>query len=175
MLSKCANPDCPSKLRYLRAGKLYFRECKGNAATTRPEAGLADAGRSRTISCAWLCSLCCRDTKVYIDDDGDVRIVRANKRESFSDSIYEERIHLAERELSSFVAAVRKLYGLQQARLSALDWLNELESIDSSSMCTEEKWRTVTIAASARLADRMNPEQRSSGLSTRRSGGSGRC
>jgi len=47
------------------------------------------------------------------------------KPDSFSDSIYEEQIHLAARELSSFVAAVKASYGLEQARLSAGDWLEE--------------------------------------------------
>ena len=40
-----------------------------------------------------------------------------DEHEHFSDSIYEEQMHLAERELSSFIAAVTKLYGAEQARL----------------------------------------------------------
>ena len=55
-----------------------------------------------------------------------------NDHESSSDLIYEERTHLAERELSSFVSAVTKLYGPKQARLSAEDWLDESELIDNS-------------------------------------------
>jgi len=34
-----------------------------------------------------------------------------NERNSFSDLIYEQQTQLAERELSSFIAAVRELYG----------------------------------------------------------------
>jgi hypothetical protein len=34
-----------------------------------------------------------------------------NERDSFSDSIYEQQTHLAERKLSSFIAAVTELYG----------------------------------------------------------------
>jgi len=37
----------------------------------------------------------------------------------------EEQTHLAERELSSFIAAVTKLFGPDQAKLSAKDWLDE--------------------------------------------------
>ena len=37
----------------------------------------------------------------------------------FSDPIYEEQTYLAERELSSFIAAVTKLFGPEQAKLSA--------------------------------------------------------
>jgi hypothetical protein len=79
-----------------------------------------------------------------------------NEHESFSDLIYEEQTHLAERELSSFVSAVTRLYGPEQATLSAQDWLDESELIDSPPLSTERNWRAVTIAASARLADRLN-------------------
>ena len=50
--------------------------------------------------------------------------------ESFSDSIYEEQTHLAERELSSFIASVKAAYGREQAKLSAEDWLEESELMD---------------------------------------------
>ena len=78
-----------------------------------------------------------------------------NEHESFSDSIYEEQAHLAERELSSFIAAVTELYGPEQARISAKDWLVESDSIDIPPWSTERDWRAVTIAASARLASRL--------------------
>jgi hypothetical protein len=79
-----------------------------------------------------------------------------NQHETFSDLIYDEQTHLAERELSSFVSAVTKLYGSEQARLSLQDWLDESALIDSPPLSTERNWRAVTIAASARLADRLN-------------------
>ena len=74
----------------------------------------------------------------------------------FSDPIYEEQTHLAERELSSFIAAVTKLFGLEQAKLSAEDWLDESELMDSPPRSENRNWRAVTIAASARLANRVN-------------------
>jgi hypothetical protein len=79
-----------------------------------------------------------------------------NQHETFSDLIYDEQTHLAERELSSFVSAVTKLYGSEQARLSVQDWLDESSLIDRPPLSTERNWRAVTIAASARLADRLN-------------------
>jgi len=79
-----------------------------------------------------------------------------NEHESFSDSIYEEQTHLAERELSSFIAAVTTLYGPEEARLSAEDWLDESELIDAPPRSEARDWRAITIAASARLADRVN-------------------
>lgn len=74
--------------------------------------------------------------------------------DSFSDSIYEEQGHLAERELSSFIAAVNASYGPEQARLSTEDWLEESELMDSPPRSETRNWRAVTIAASARLANR---------------------
>ena len=76
-------------------------------------------------------------------------------QESFSSSMYEEQTHLAERELSAFVAAVRELFGPEQARLSERDWLDEAELMDSPPLSTDRNWRSVTIAASARLAHRV--------------------
>jgi hypothetical protein len=80
----------------------------------------------------------------------------------FSDSIYEEQTYLAERELSAFIGAVTRLYGPVQARLSAEDWLDESELIDSPPRSEERDWRAVTIAASARLASRVNVSAASS-------------
>jgi len=38
--------------------------------------------------------------------------------ESFSNSLYTDQMHLAERELSAFIAAVAELFGADQARMS---------------------------------------------------------
>ena len=72
----------------------------------------------------------------------------------FSNSTYGEQTHLAERELSSFMAAVKELYGPEEASLSANDWLDESELMDSPPRSEIRDWRAVTIAASARLASR---------------------
>ena len=79
-----------------------------------------------------------------------------NAPDPFSDSVYEEQTHLAERELSSFIAAVKELYGAEQATISAQDWLDESEVMDSPPRSELRNWRAVTIAASARLANRVN-------------------
>ena len=81
----------------------------------------------------------------------------------FSDSIYLEQTYLAERELSSFVAAVSKLYGPEQAKLSANDWLDESELIDSPPRSEERNWHAITVAAAARLASRIDTGETSSG------------
>ena len=79
-----------------------------------------------------------------------------DEHKSLSDSIYEEQTYLAERELSSFIAAVTELSGPEQAGLSEKDWLEELELMDSLPMSTNRHWRAVTIAASLRVAGRLS-------------------
>jgi hypothetical protein len=78
-----------------------------------------------------------------------------NMQESFCNSTYEEQMHLGERELSAFIRAVTELFGPEQAGLSAEDWLEEAELMDSPPRSTSRDWRAVTVAASARLANRL--------------------
>jgi hypothetical protein len=72
-------------------------------------------------------------------------------------------IRLAEREFSAFISAVKELLIPDQAQLSAVDWLDELEFMDGQPGSTRRHWRAVKIAASARLANRLNvrPHDRS--------------
>ena len=64
-------------------------------------------------------------------------------------------ISLAERELSAFFGAVKELYGSELAKLSAEEWLRELEATDDLPASTRE-WQTLTVRASLWLADRVN-------------------
>ena len=77
-------------------------------------------------------------------------------KESFSNSICKNQMQMAERELSAFISAIKELHSPEQAQLSAVDWLDELELMDSQPGSTSRHWRAVTIAASARLANRLN-------------------
>jgi hypothetical protein len=58
----------------------------------------------------------------------------------------------AEKELSAFISAVHKLFGAEQARQSALHWIEELELMDWPSGESTPDWRRATVVASARLA-----------------------
>jgi hypothetical protein len=80
-----------------------------------------------------------------------------DKEESFRNSTCEDQIKMAERELSAFIRAVTELFGPEQARLSTVDWLDELELMDRPPRATSRDWRAVTLAASARLANRGTP------------------
>jgi hypothetical protein len=88
---------------------------------------------------------------------------RMNTKESFSTSMCKEQTLMAEREFSVFISVVKELHGPEQAQLSAVDWLDELELMDSQPGSASRHWRAVTIAASARLANRLNagPHDRS--------------
>lgn len=89
--------------------------------------------------------------------------------ESFSNSFYTDQMRLAERELSAFIVAVAELFGADQARMSAEDWLDESGFMDMSPRSTRRDWHAITIAASVRLANRLNVDlhrQRSFGAST---------
>ncbi len=77
-----------------------------------------------------------------------------NQKESFRNWTCEDQINMAERELSAFLHAVTELFGPEQARLSAEDWLVEAELADGPHQATRRAWRSVTVAASARLANR---------------------
>ena len=90
--------------------------------------------------------------------------------ESFSDSAYENETRLAELELSAFVGAVTERFGPEQAKISAREWLDESDLMDSPPLSTDRDWRAVTVAASARLAYRLDGEhqQQSSSASERK-------
>ncbi len=78
-----------------------------------------------------------------------------NSQGQFCNSSYADQMHIAERELPAFIRAVTQLFGPEEAKLSAEDWLDESELMDSPPLSTSRNWRTVTIAASARLANRL--------------------
>jgi hypothetical protein len=78
------------------------------------------------------------------------------RSESFSNTSCTDQIQLGEREFSAFIAAVSELFGAEEARVSAEDWLDESELMEISSRSTHRDWRSVTIAASVRLANRLN-------------------
>jgi hypothetical protein len=64
-------------------------------------------------------------------------------------------ITMAERELSAYFNAVAQLFGSEQARLSAENWLRQLIEIDALPASIRE-WRLITARVSTRLASRVN-------------------
>ena len=70
---------------------------------------------------------------------------------------------MAERELSAFFNAITRLFGSEQAELSAGDWLQELIEIDGLPVSTRE-WRLLTVKVSTRLASRVSASSLSAEL-----------
>ena len=64
-------------------------------------------------------------------------------------------MNLAQRELGAFMIAVTEAYGSEEGELAADDWLNELGATDELPDLTTRDWRRITIAAAARLANRL--------------------
>jgi len=82
-----------------------------------------------------------------------------NSQEQFCNSTYADQMHIAERELSAFIRAVTQLFGPEEAKLSAEDWLDESELVGSPHRSTSLDWRAISVAASARLAKRLTVAQ----------------
>jgi hypothetical protein len=74
---------------------------------------------------------------------------------------FPELMTVAERELGAFISAVTELFGSARVRLAAEDWLDELLSLETLPGLTSRDWRLITIAASARLAIRINASSHS--------------
>ncbi len=62
--------------------------------------------------------------------------------------------------LGAFMRAVTELFGPEQARVAAEDWVDELGFVDILPEPAGRDWRSVTIAAAARLAKRLNVDER---------------
>lgn len=90
-----------------------------------------------------------RDCRQKVEEDSMSSLAQ------FCDSTCADQMHMAERELSAFIGAVTQLFGPDEAKLSAEDWLNQALLMDSPRLSTSRNWREVTIAASARLANRL--------------------
>jgi hypothetical protein len=75
-----------------------------------------------------------------------------------SDSRCADFSAMAERELSAFFQAVTRLFGPQQAELSAEEWLRDLIEFDHLPASASEL-RSLTAKVSARLASRVTASQ----------------
>jgi hypothetical protein len=64
----------------------------------------------------------------------------------------------AQHELAAFARAVEARFGVEQARRSVEDWMEELELMEwpSASEGAIPDWRRLTVAAAVRLASRVD-------------------
>lgn len=85
------------------------------------------------------------------------------KSSKLSNSGCADLITMAERELSAFFNAVTELFGSEQAKISAEDWLQEVIEINGLPTSVRE-WRLITAKVSTRLASRLRPSSLSTEL-----------
>jgi len=64
----------------------------------------------------------------------------------------------AEREVGAFMRTITELFGPEQARLAADDWINERESMDALLGVNERDWASAIVAAPAQLVRRLNAD-----------------
>jgi hypothetical protein len=82
MLSKCANPECSAKFRYLHDGKVFRVELEAANHSAKPQAGDAShpnllviaARPARRPEYFWLCSQCSEHMTVGTDAHGIVLV-----------------------------------------------------------------------------------------------------
>ena len=75
-MTKCANPACSARFRYLHEGKLIVIEPKPDLSMRAPPADSDYLGRSHAPQYFWLCSSCCRAMTVQPDGDHGMNLVR---------------------------------------------------------------------------------------------------
>jgi hypothetical protein len=69
---------------------------------------------------------------------------------------------MAERELRAFFTAVKQLFGSEQAKSSAEDWLQELEASNDLPASAQE-WRSITNRVTKQLAIQLHASSPSTG------------
>lgn len=82
--------------------------------------------------------------------------IRRYERKNSHSPPHADLMVISKRELGAFITAVTELFGPEQARLAAEDWIDELELLDALPGPAGREWRSVTIAASVQLARRLN-------------------
>jgi hypothetical protein len=93
---------------------------------------------------------------VSLHFSGLIAIVRLHEWTNSHSPADADPMVIAERELGAFIRAVTELFGPEQARLAAEDWVDELELMDALPGPARRDWGSVTVAASAQLARRLN-------------------
>ena len=66
---------------------------------------------------------------------------------------------IVERELGAFIRAVTELFGPEQARLAAEEWVDELELMDALPGPTRRDWGSVTVRQALRRCPRLGRER----------------
>ncbi len=91
---------------------------------------------------------------VFADPSGLIESVKTMQSTSSSELHFAAVAAAAEQELSAFMKAVTDSFGPKEAIIAADDWIQELDLRETLPGASEYDWRSMTIAAAARLAER---------------------
>ncbi len=83
MLSKCLNPQCTAKFRYLWEGRLFridFSEDKRRKAALAGMPVLCTGEKDRPIEHFWLCANCATSLMIAVSGAGEVQLVKLPPR-----------------------------------------------------------------------------------------------
>lgn len=67
MVSKCANPKCTARMKYLHEGRLFVVQTSSSVRYWRQESDSFSAPPGRQIEHYWLCDSCAHSMKVTAD------------------------------------------------------------------------------------------------------------
>lgn len=72
VLSKCANPSCSHKFRYLYQGRLFFLKAERNHNDISSRVNFA--GHVKNVEYAWLCDKCSLQFEVVLDSEERLKL-----------------------------------------------------------------------------------------------------
>jgi hypothetical protein len=78
MLSKCLNPYCSAKFRYLRQGHLFgvdFAEMRRKKALAGEKVSASTEGKADSAEYFWLCEHCAATMTIEVKGEGEVHAV----------------------------------------------------------------------------------------------------
>jgi hypothetical protein len=64
MVSRCANPSCSARLKYLHEGRIFVLRTRSAERYWGGDAGSFGAPPGKQIQCLWLCQNCAREMTV---------------------------------------------------------------------------------------------------------------
>jgi hypothetical protein len=64
MVSKCANPTCTARMKYLHEGRIFIVQSPSSAQYWRRDSGSFSAPPGNQIEYFWLCNSCAEQMKI---------------------------------------------------------------------------------------------------------------
>ncbi len=78
MLSKCANPDCTARMKYLHEGRLFIVQAHESAKYWSNDSGSFSAPSGNQVEYYWLCDGC--SDQMTLTSNGTLQYVSATSK-----------------------------------------------------------------------------------------------